>query len=430
MELFIIALLILLNGVFAMSEIAIVSSRRIRLQQLADAGDRGAKVALSLGANPTFFLSTVQIGITLIGILSGAMGETAITQALTPVFQSIPLLAPYAKALATACMVVSLTFFTLIVGELVPKRLGMQAPERIALLISRPMYWLSVATHPMVKLLSVSTDFVLGLLRAKQAKDAPVTEEEIKVLLAEGAEAGIFDDSERYMVENVFRLDDWRLSMIMTTRMDIEYLDLEQDAERQTETLLAATHSYLPVCRGSLNNVVGILALKDLLAQQLRGEAPNIEAVVQPALFAQMLLTPLALLELFKNKQQRLALVVDEYGDVQGVVTLKDVLEAVVGTLDEGGEEDPDIVCRDDGSWLLDGALSIQRFKELLPEQTLDLLDDSRDYQTLAGLVLFILGGIPQTGEVLEWQGLRIEIVDMDRRRIDKLLVSVLPVRE
>lgn len=424
MDILIILLLILVNAVFAMSEIAIVSSRRVRLQQLADDGDAGARVALELGDHPTGFLSTVQVFITLITLTSGVYGEAKLTERLLPLFESVPFLAHNAKLYATICMLVGVTYLSLVIGELVPKRLGMQTPERIARRISRPMKYLSVAAHPLVKLLSFSTDFVLGLLRLKHHDEPPVTEEEIKVLMAEGAEAGVFEPTERDMVENVFRLDDWRLSLIMTTRMDIEYLDLDQPWAVQQETLLKAGHSYLPVCRGSFNNVVGVLSLKDMLLQQLRGETPDIAVLAKEPLFAPMSMSPLALLELFKDKRQHLALVVDEYGDVQGLVTLKDLLEAVVGEFEDDGNTDPDIVKRADGSLLLDGALSIERFKELFPLESDILEEGSRDYQTLAGLVLFLLGRVPQTGDLLEWQGLRIEVLDMDRNRIDKLLVQ------
>lgn len=424
MDILIILVLILVNGVFAMSEIAVVSLRRGRLQQLADDGDAGAQAALELSEHPTFFLSTVQFVISLIGILLGAFGEAAITERLYPVFHGLPLLAPYAKGLATVSMVILVTYFSLVLGELVPKRLGMQTPERIARRIAKPMRILSIVTHPVVKLLSLSTDFLLKILGMKSKGEPPVTEEEIKVLMAEGAEAGVFEPTEREMVENVFRLDDWRLSLIMTTHMDIEYIEVNQSWAQQQETILQAGHSYLPVCRDGFSNVLGVLSLKDLLFQQLKGGQPDVATLCKPALFAPMSMSPLALLELFREKRQHLALVVNEYGDVQGLVTLKDLLEAVVGDVDDDSSDtDPDIVKRADGSLLLDGALSIERFKELFPDECEDLEEGGRDYQTVAGLVLFKLGHLPQTGDSLEWQGLHIEVVDMDKRRIDKLLV-------
>jgi len=431
MDILLILFLITFNGLFAMSEIAIVSSRRIRLQQMADTGDIGAKAALKLSEHPTFFLSTVQIGITLIGVMSGALGEGAITDRLRPIFENIPLIAPYASIMATACMVILITYFSLIVGELVPKRLGMQSPEKIARVVAPFMRGVLFLTHPVVRFLSWSTERVLDLLGAKRSDDSPVTEEEIKGLMAEGAEAGIFEHAERELVANVFRLDDWNLSLIMTTRPDIECLDLSESLSEQKALLAQTSYSYLPVCRDGMANIVGVLSLPVLLQQQLANNSVwDIEALVKPALFAPMGLSPLALLDLFRSKREHLALVVDEYGEIQGLVTLTDVLEAMVGELpSDANAHDPDVVQREDGSWLLDGALSIERFRDIFPMEC-DDLEGSRDFQTLAGLVLFELGSIPSTGQILNWHGLRLEVVDMDGMRIDKLLVSRLKVSD
>lgn len=426
MDILIILLLILLNGLFAMSEIAIVSSRRVRLQQLADEGDLGAKAALAISEHPTRFLSSVQIGITLIGIMSGAFGEAAITQRLLPVFEGIPLLAPYAKLLATGCMVVGITYVSLIFGELVPKRMGMQSPERIARFVAPLMRGVAWIAKPLVTLLTVSTDFILRLLGANQRQDAPVTEEEIRVLVAEGTEAGVFDKSEQDMIENVLQMEDWQLAQIMTPRSDVLFLDLQDDMQEQQAVLREARHSFLPVCRGGITDVVGVAPLYALLSQQLRGEKLDIAAVMHEPVFVPLSISPLSLLETFKRRREHLALVVDEYGGVQGLVTLHDVMEPLVGELEAADEslvDDPDIVQRDDGSWLLDGALPMERFRLLLPEETEALEEGGRDYQTLAGFILFHLGHLPETGEHFEWSGLRIEVVDMDRRRIDKLLV-------
>lgn len=424
MDILLILLLVACNGLFALSEISIVSSRRIRLQQMAEAGDRGAKAALMLAEQPTLFLSTVQVGITLIGVMSGAFGESAIADRLRPLFEDIPALAPYAGALATASMVVIITYASLIIGELVPKRLAMQSPEKVARYIAPIMEVVQKVTHPAVRFLSWSTERVLDLLRVKRIDEPPVTEEEINVLMAEGAQAGIFEHSERELVANVFRMDDWNLGLIMTTRPDIEWLDLEDSAEDQRAVISQCPYSHLPVCRDGQANVLGVLSLPQLLQQQMRGESWDIEALLKPCLFVPVGMTPLALLDQLRSKRQHLALVVDEYGDIQGLVTLTDVLEAMVGELpSELSELDPDVVAREDGSYLLDGALSIERFRELFPVEGQEL-EASRDYQTLAGLVLFELGGIPSTGDVLHWQGLRLEVVDMDGRRIDKLMVS------
>lgn len=427
MDILIILLLIIINGLFAMSEIAIVSSRRVRLQQMADEGDLGARAAIAISEHPTRFLSSVQIGITLIGILSGAFGEAAITQRLIPVFQGIPLLAPYAKLLATGCMVVGVTYVSLILGELVPKRMGMQAPEKIARLVAPPMRAVAWIAKPLVTLLTVSTDFFLRLLGMHGKNESQVTEEEIRVLVAEGTEAGVFDKSEQDMIENVLRLEDWQLAQIMTPRADVTFLDLQASAEEQKAVLLAAKHSFLPVCRGGIADVVGVVPQYELLAQLLRGEALNVEVVIHEPVFVPLSISPLSLLETFKRCREHIALVVDEYGGVQGIVTLHDVMEPLVGEMvaaDESIAHDPDIVQREDGSWLLDGALPMERFRLLFPEETEELEEGGRDYQTLAGFVLFQRGHVPETGEHFMWNGLRIEIVDMDRRRIDKLLVK------
>lgn len=339
-------------------------------------------------------------------------------------FQSVPLIADYAKPLATACMVIGITYFSLIIGELVPKRLGMQSPERIATIVAPLMSAVLLLTHPVVRFLSWSTERVLDLLGAKRVNEPPITEEEIKVLMAEGAEAGVFEHAERELVANVFRMDDWNLSLIMTTRPDIAWLDLDEDIATQRSMLSGTPYTYLPVCRGSEDKILGVLSLPVLLQRQLLGEAWDIEALLKPVLFAPIGLSPLALLDLFRERREHLALVVDEYGEVQGLVTLTDVLEAMVGEMPGNvSDNDPDVVHREDGSWLLDGALSIERFRDLFPLECEDL-EASRDFQTLAGLILFELGSIPRTGEVMSWQSLRMEIVDMDGMRIDKVLVS------
>jgi putative hemolysin len=307
----------------------------------------------------------------------------------------------------------------------------MQAPEKIARRMSPLMAAVAWIARPIVTLLTFSTDFILRLLRVHHHVDAPVTEEEIRVLVAEGTEAGVFDQSEQDMIENVLRLEDWQLAQIMTPRADVEFLDVLTERAEQLEILKQARHSFMPVCNGSISEVVGVVALHDLLVQQLRGEALDIKAAMREPVFVPLTISPLSLLETFKRRHEHLALAVDEYGSVQGLVTLTDVMEPLVGKLeaeDESIAEDPDIVEREDGSWLLDGALPMERFRLLFPEETEELEEGGRDYQTLAGFILFHLGHVPETGEHFEWQKLRIEIVDMDRRRIDKLLVKKLEV--
>lgn len=424
MDILFILLLILLNGALAMSEMAIVSVRRSRLQQLAEEGDKATLAALALADQPTYFFSTVQLGVSLISIILGVFGEAALSGHFKAWFATIPLLAPVAGALATVCMVALLTYVMMVLGELVPKRLGMMMPERIARLIARPMKAVFAIAHPLITVLSASTEFLLTALGIRKYEEPPVTEEEIKVLMAEGAEAGVFEASERDIVENVFRLDDWRVSLIMTTQADIEYLDLDLPWERQREVILAAGHTWLPVCQGGFAKVLGVLSLQDMLNQMLRGEAVDVPALLRPALFAPLSMSPLALLELFREKRQHMALVVNEYGDVQGLVTLKDLLETVLGEVnDDSSDDDPDIVHQPDGSLLLDGALSIERFRELYPLETEALEEANRDYQTVAGLVLYLLGHLPQSGETLHWRGLSIMVAGMDKQRIGKVLV-------
>lgn len=425
MDILLILLLILINGLFAMSEIAIVSSRRVRLQQMAEEGDSGARAALLLSEHPTRFLSTVQIGITLIGVLSGAFGEAAITQRLIPVFSDISWLAPYAKPLATGCMVVAVTYVSLVVGELVPKRIGMQAPERIARILAPVMAGLARITMPLVMLLTRSTDFLLNTFRLNPENAPSVTQEEIKVLVAEGIESGVFEKAEQDLIENVMRLDHYQLGQVMTARADVTGVDLQDSPEEQQAVMLAARHSYLPVFNGGIDDVVGVVAVHDLFAQSLRQQELDIQAAMQFPVFVPASISPLTLLDTFRERKQHIALVVDEYGSVQGLVTLKDVMDALMGEMSthDSDSQDPDVVRRDDGSYLLDGSLSIDRFKLLFPVELCDMEEGGRDYQTLAGLVLFLRGHVPETGEHFEWSHLHFEVVDMDRRRIDKLLV-------
>lgn len=425
MDILFILLLILINGVFAMSEIAIVSARRIRLQQKAEEGDRGALAALALAEHPTRFLSTVQIGITMIGVLSGAFGESAITQQLIPVFANIEWLAPYANSLAMACMVIMVTYVTIVVGELVPKRIGMHSPERVARVVAPFMQGLAWFALPVVSLLSRSTDFFLILLRIRQHVDAPVTHEEIKDLVAEGTESGVFEKAEQDLIENVMRLDDYQLGHVMTTRADVIGVDLQDTPEEQQAVMLSARHSYLPVFNGGIDDVVGMVAVHDLFAQRLAQQPLDIETVMQFPVFVPSSISPLTLLDTFRERKQHIALAVDEYGSVQGLVTLKDVMDALVGEMstEDASEHDPDVVRRDDGSYLLDGAITMEKFRTLFPVELADVEEGGRDYQTLAGLVLFLGEHVPETGEKFNWLGLYIEVVDMDRRRIDKLLV-------
>jgi putative hemolysin len=423
MEFVILLVLILVNGLFAMSEIAIVSSRKARLQQRIDAGSSGAKLALRLADDPGKLLSTVQVGITTIGILSGAFGENAIAERLITVFNAYPALVPYSQAMATVIMVVVITFFSVVLGELVPKRLALLNPESIATLIARPMDLLSRLAHPLVALFSLASTGLLRLLGAKAPDGPPVTEEEIKVMLQQGADAGVFEASEQTMVGNVFRLDDLRVTAIMTPRLDITYLDLDDTEEENLATLALGRFQTLPVCRGGMDHLLGLLDAKDYLGRMLKGQEPRLEDLVHPALFVPETITPNQLLATLRRQRSYVALVVDEYGSVEGMVTLTDLLEAIIGDLPGAESDSDDAVQREDGSWLLDGMLPLDRLTALF-ELTAPLDDDEGDYHTLGGFIMAALGRVPAVGDHFEHKGLRFEVMDMDRNRVDRVLVQ------
>jgi len=424
LELCLILVLIFLNGVFAMSEMAIVSSRKMRLRQLSERGDRGATRALEMAEHPTRFLSTVQVGITLIGILSGALGESAIAEPLLPLLQSIPELEPYAEKLALVITVVVITYLSLIVGELVPKRLALNYPELIAAWIARPMHGLSVLALPAVKGLSLSTELVLWAMRIKPKSEPTISEEEIKLLLTQSTKEGILEEAEYRFIANILKLDERKIGSIMTLTQDIVWLDLRKSFQDNRQRILDNTFEVLPLCDGGLENIVGFIKTKDVLDKVMLGEQPELDDIKVKALFVPDFLTLLDLLEAFKRSHLHTALVVDEYGDIHGLVTLDDVFEAIVGAwVIGGGLEEPEIVQREDGSWLVDGMLDIFQFKE---QFGLDDLPEERggNFHTVGGFVMLHLGRIPKASEHFELGGLRIEIIDMDGNRVDKVLVS------
>ncbi|MGB9800885.1 MAG: hemolysin family protein [Thermanaerothrix sp.] len=427
LEILIILLLILINGFFAMSEMALVSARKVRLQQQAEEGEKGAKTALALTESPNQFLSTIQIGITLIGILAGALGGATLSGDLARWLAQWPALAPYSQALALAIVVLLTTYFSLVLGELVPKRLALYYPEKIATAVARPMVALSRLTAPLVKLLSASTEVGLRLLGVRPAPEPEFTEEDIRGLIEQGTQEGIFESSEQRMVEGVFRLGDRTVDAIMTPRTEIEWLDLDESPQEIVQQVLNSRHTRFPVARGDLDNVLGVISARDVLTQFLRGGEFDLQPWLKPPLFVPDSMTVLKVLEALRGARVSLALVIDEYGGVLGMVTHYDVLEAIVGELGEAGEsEEPLLVQREDGSWLMDGLLPIDRFKEVFNLESLP--DEERvGYQTLAGFILSQLGAIPTAGQTFEWNGLRFEVVDMDGRRIDKVLVSRIP---
>jgi putative hemolysin len=422
-EILTILLLILANGLFVMSELAIVSSRKVRLQQLAERGDAKARAALELASSPNQFLGTVQIGITLLTILSGAYGEETIAKRLTPILSSIPLQEDYKRQLAKGLAILIITYLTLIIGELVPKRLALSRPEPIASVVAIPMQMLARIGSPIVYLLTISTETVLRLLGSKPSTEPQVTEEEIRVLIEQGTEEGTFEEAEQDMVERVFRLGDRPVSSFMTPRPDIVWLDLEDTAQENRQKIIDGGYSRYPVCQGGLDNVLGIIPVTGLLARSFCNEQLDLTVGLLQPTYVPESTRGLKVLELFKQTITHMALVVDEYGVIQGIVTLNDVMIEIVGDVPSiDDQEDPEIVQREDGSWLLDGMLSVDEFFELFDIEELSA-EDRGSYQTLGGFVITHLGRIPSAADHFEWQDMRFEVMDMDGNRVDKVLV-------
>ncbi len=428
-EVLILLGLILLNGLFAMSEIALVTARKARLQKLVDEGDAAAAAALALGENPTRFLSTIQIGITSIGILNGIVGEAALAEPFAIWLETIGARQPWSNYTATALVVIVVTYVSIVVGELVPKRLGQFNPETIARVVARPMSLLATASKPFVRLLSVSTDLLLRALGAKQSTGPSVTEEEIHAMLAEGSESGVIEQSEHAMVRNVFRLDDRQISSLMVPRPDIVWLDVDDPIEENLAKVAGTIHSRFPVCRDGLHEVLGFVHTKQLLARSLTGKSFDLAACVQPALFVPETLSGMELLENFRSSNTHIALVVDEFGEIQGLISLQDLLEAITGEFGTPDEETSWAVQREDGSWLLDGLIPIPELKDRLGLRTVPEEERAR-YQALSGMLMLMLGRMPQVGDVVVWDNWRFEIVDMDGKRIDRVLASEVPLEE
>lgn len=429
-EILVIFVLLIINGVFSMSEMAIISARKIRLQQKSEEGDQGSRVALQLAENPNRFLSTVQIGITLVGIMAGAFGGATLASRLGELLARVVWLKPYATGLSFAIVVLLTTYFSLVVGELIPKRLALNNPEKVAAAMAKPMRTLSRITAPIGSLLSVSTDFGLRLLGITPPAEPPVTEDEIKVLIEQGTQVGVFEAAEQDMVEGVFRLNDRYIDALMTPRTEIEWLDLDESRDQILADLLASKHSRFPVGHENLDNVQGILRAKDFLEKLVSGEKFDIKDMLEPPLFVPDSMSALKVLEMIKEAGVHEALVIDEYGGLLGMVTLYDVLKAIVGDIPGPGDEDePQAVRREDGSWLLDGLLDIDDFKEILDAD--ELPDEDRiGYQTLGGFVMSQTGTIPTAGHTFDWDRFHFEILDMDGRRIDKVLVSEIPAKD
>ena len=429
MEILLLTALIVLNGVFAMSEIALVTARRARLARLADEGDASAAVAIKLHDDPTRFLSTVQVGITSIGILNGIIGEAVLAGPLALWLQSHGMDAEISHLASTALVVVVITYVSIVIGELVPKRIGQFNPEGIALRVARPMNWLAILARPFVRLLSVSTDALLRLLGKQANTQEGVIEEEIHALLEEGSETGAIEQQEREMVRNVFRLDERHIHSLMVPRADIVYLDTTLPLEDNLLRVAESEHSRFPVCKGGLDDVLGIVSAKQLLSQSLKGGTADLAAQLTPAVYVPESLTGMDLLEQFRASETHLALVIDEYGEINGLVTLQDVLEAVTGEFKPRSPAEAWAVQREDGSWLLDGLIPIPELKDRLDLKSVPEEDRGR-FHTLSGLVMWLSGRLPQTGDVLEWENWRLEVVDLDGKRIDKILATPLAPAE
>ncbi|HTF29583.1 MAG TPA: hemolysin family protein [Flavitalea sp.] len=419
-EIFIILGLILLNGVFSMAEIALVSARKARLEAQANRGDKRAKEALELANHPDTFLSTVQIGITLIGILTGIYSGEKLKSDLVEFLQQFERLKPYSAGLATAIIVVTITYFSLVLGELVPKRIGLSRPETIAKLLAAPMRVVSIITHPFIWLLTKSTHVIVKLFNI-QAKDTQVTEEEIKAIISEGTEQGTIEEAEQEIIERVFHLGDRNITSLMTHRSDIHWFDINDNEISIKEKIVREPHSVYPVCDGDIDNIKGIISLKDLYVSN---DLTLFKQIMKPALFVPENVTAYKVMEKFKEKRVHASFIVDEYGSILGMMTLNDILEAIVGDLPEPDMEDYEITEREDGSYLVDAQIPFYDFLRSF-EKTEWMNEGEQVFDTLAGFILHKLERIPQTGDKMDWQGFTFEIVDMDAQRIDKVLVII-----
>jgi magnesium and cobalt exporter, CNNM family len=422
-EIVILLILLVINGLFVMSEMALVSSRKARLQQQANEGNRRAGAALKLAQKPTAFLSTVQIGITLIGVLLGAVGGKELSAPLAIALKNWPAVAPYADSLAFGTVVVIITVLTLVVGELIPKRLALHSPERIAAAMAGPMSLISRLFTPLVWLLGKVTEAALTMLGIKPNEDPPVTEEEIQLLIDQGTEAGVIEEAEQDMVEGIFSLSDSRVYSLMTPRTEITWLDIKDSPEEIRNKITQSPYSRFPVCQDSLDVILGIVKARDLLGPPaLSSNEFKLKDRLRPAFYIPETMLASRALEIFKEKNAELMLVIDEFGSLQGLLTLNDIIEEIVGDI----EAEAQATQRQDGSWLLDGLLPVDDFKEIFK---VDKLPHETEYESLSGFVMMSLGRVPQAADHFEWNGLRFEVMDMDGRRVDKVLVTTLPSR-
>lgn len=429
LEITIVLVLIALNGLFSMSEFALVSAKKTRLRHRADEGDTKAGVALKLADEPTPFLSTVQIGITLVGIFAGAYGGATIAEGLAVYIGEIPVLARYSYLLSITLVVLLITYLTLIFGELVPKRLALNNAESIASNVAKPMYYLSVVAKPLVIILSYSTEAVLKILKVEKFSGPPVTEEELKLMLEEGTEAGIFEKAELSMIEGVLDIGDRRVDSLMTPRIDIIAIDLTDPVQDNLKKMIESGRSIFPAYERSLDNIIGMVSVRNVLATIIEEGIPDIRTSVIKPLFIPESATVLKLLEAFKETRVHMALITDEYGSIQGIITLHDVLEAIVGDVHSLGEPlEVQITAREDGSWLVDGDTPVEKLKDILDMDSFPGEEEGY-YRTIAGFIMYILQRIPKTGDHVEYRGWRYEVLDMDGNRIDKVLILQSPAK-
>jgi putative hemolysin len=422
----IILLLIFANGLFAMSEIAIVTARKARLRTQADKGSSRAAAALRLAENPEDFLSTIQIGITLITILVGVFGDASIARQIEPWLRELPLVGPYSQGASQGVVVVIITYLTLVLGELLPKQIGLSYAEPVAKRVAQPMHFLARITAPLVSILSVSTRVLLRLLPLRPSNEPVITVEEVQIMMEQGRESGVFEPINEEMVEQVFRLRERRVNDLMTPRPDVVYLDLEETMAKNRQIIIENRHSRYPVMNGDEDNVVGFVLARDLLAQALSDEPLDLQPLLRQVLIVPQGLPVLEMLKRFKDDKSQIAIIIDEYGELQGLMTFNDLLEEIVGGVPEVGDPpDPEAVLREDGSWLIDGMFPVDELKEKFNIQSLPE-EDGNYYQTIGGLIMMYLGRVPKAGDYFEWEQYRFEVMDMDWRRVDKVLLMPL----
>jgi putative hemolysin len=419
MDIIILLFLVFLNGLFVMSEIALVSARKARLESEAEKGDRKAKQALDLSNNPQIFLSAAQIGITLIAILTGVYSGERFGKNFQPVVEKIEILRPYAATIATTIIVILVTFLSIIFGELIPKRIALLKAEKIAKLVARPMRVFAKATHPIVWLLNFISNLFFAIFKIKRSQSDVVTEEEIKAMVTEGTEAGTIDEAEQQIIERVFHLGDRNITSLMTHRSDIVWFNLEDNEEKMKQKIISERHSIYPICDGDIDQLKGIVSIKDLYVAD---DSTLFKDLMKPALFVPENNSAYQVMEKFKESQLHSAFIVDEYGTILGMITLNDILEAIVGDIPEPDIQDYGIKIRDDGSYLVDGQIPFYNFLSYFNKA--DWMNEGEhEFDTLAGFILHELERIPQTGDRMEWRGFKFEIIDMDGHRIDKVLV-------